>query len=384
MDTFSSSALFLNKRVAVLTSSLLPDRTALLRSFAPHSSHTRIFLSARRQGLNANVNGWDDLDVVMLKTYRHVYRFDHANGYKDETEIHVPLNIVPQLLRYRSDVVITGEFGPRTLSAIVYRALRPKTKLILWATLSQRTETTRSSLRKLVRRAILRCIDAAFVNGQDGGEYLRQLGFAKPFFFIPYVIDSSEFEGPSLVPDDGVLHLLHAGQLIERKGVYPFFKAFYHWCEQHPERRVSLRIAGVGPERERIESLSVPPNLDIKFLGFLNRQQLAQEYRSASIYIFPTLGDEWGLVVNESLAAGVPVLGSCHGLSSVELVRDGYNGWIFDPSDPSDLMAGMDRAFSTSFEELRNMGENARLSTQAWNTGAIARRMAEAIATIGA
>ncbi len=375
-------SLFLQKRIALLTSYLLPDRAALMRAFASYTTHTRIFLSSRLENHGDDIFRWADLDVAMLATYRRVHRFQHANGYKDQSEIHVPLNIITQLWRYRPDVVITGEFGVRTLWAIVYKILRPKTKLVLWATLSQRTETSRGSVRQRLRRFILKRVDAALVNATDGSEYLRQLGFAGSSFQIPYVVDPGEFEGQSIASQDGVLRLLYAGQLVERKGIYPFCVALYRSCKQHPDRKVSLRIAGAGPERERIESLDTPANMEVTFLGFLDRRQLVNEYHAASLYVFPTLGDEWGLVVNESLSAGVPVLGSCHSLAAEQLVHDGCNGWLFDPADPDELFAAINRVFSTSFEALHTMGENARASMEAWTPSVVGRRMAEAIAAI--
>ena len=53
--------------------------------------------------------------------------------------------------------------------------------------------------------------------------------------------------------------------------------------------------------------------------------------RKVGVLVFPTLADEWGLVVNEALAAGVPVLGSLYSQAVEELVRDGENGWTFRP-----------------------------------------------------
>ena len=65
-------------------------------------------------------------------------------------------------------------------------------------------------------------------------------------------------------------------------------------------------------------------------------------FAAADAFVFPTLADEWGVVVNEALAAGLPVLGSVHSQAVEELCAEGETGWIFDPGGPG-LDARCDR-----------------------------------------
>ena len=69
-----------------------------------------------------------------------------------------------------------------------------------------------------------------------------------------------------------------------------------------------LSIVGNGPELERLQSIKLPLNLEIKYEGVAPFQQLPRYYHEADIYVFPTLADEWGVVVNEAMIAGLPVL----------------------------------------------------------------------------
>jgi glycosyltransferase involved in cell wall biosynthesis len=366
-------------RVALLTNVLLPDRKALLSRFATHVRELRIFVSAMAETRDARPSGGDGLNVKVQQSLRLRYRFRHVNGYKDESEVQIPVFLFTELFRYSPDVILTGEFGARTLMAVIYGKLRPKTRMILWATLSQRTEATRGKLRTLVRRWILKRVHAAFVNGKDGEMYLRSLKYAGPVYVIPYVIDAAEFEGPSTVENDGRTHIFYAGQLNERKGIYPFFASLCDWCRAHPGRRIFFRVAGSGQELDRLQSVTLPSNLEVQFVGFLDRARLAEAYRAASFYVFPTFGDEWGLVVNEALTSGLPVLGSCHSLAATYLIQDGVNGWLFDPSTPGGLREGMDRALSVSREELLAMSANAKAGMAQWTPSIIAEKMAQAV-----
>ena len=87
---------------------------------------------------------------------------------------------------------------------------------------------------------------------------------------------------------------------------------------------------------------------------------MAAVYAQADAFVFPTCADEWGVVVNEALAAGLPVLGSIHSQAVEELCADGETGWLFDPEDASTVLAALDRALAASGEELAAMGARAR------------------------
>lgn len=367
------------QRVALLTNILLPHSLAVLEALKPLVRELRVFLSAKTEPDRHMDVHWGSLDVVVQKSIRWSRSFTNVYGYKDTTHVQIPYDTLSQLWHYRPDVLVAGQFGGRTLFATLYKTLRPKTKLIVWATLSQRTEATRGQLRIRLRKLILAKTDACITHGVDGEIYLRRLGFTRPIFFAPYVIENEKYQGTSLVPDDAVTRVLYTGQLIERKGIYPFTVELCEWCWAHPEKQVLFTVGGEGPERQRLEALSLPSNLQMKLVGHLNLDAIVLAYRNASLYVFPTLGDEWGMVVNEALSAGLPILASEHAQASLELVKDGVNGWIFDPSDRQSLAKGIDTALSANRQTLNEMSHNARTSMVPWTPQAMAERMAEGL-----
>lgn len=369
-------------RVVLLTNILLPYRVVLMKAFAPLLAEFKIFLSAKTEPDRKDKISWEGLDVTVQKSSRWTHRFRHVHAYEDMSHIHIPYDTVFQLARARPAVVISGEFGARTLLATLYCFIVRSTTLIVWATISTRTEATRGRARKLLRKLILSQVDGAFGNGKDTEEYLRGLGFRGPVFHVPYVVDNRTFEGASMVRDDNIHRLLVSGQLIDRKGILPFFRALESWARSRPHENVELFIAGDGPLRPQIETFETSPNFRVTFLGYLTQEQLAEAYHRVSICAFPTLADEWGVVVNEALCAGVPVLGSIHSQAVDELIREGYNGWRFDPTSPDSTNAGLTRALSATRETLNQMSENARESISGITPQSIARRMAKAIASL--
>ncbi len=370
------------RRVAFLTNILLPHRVALLEAFAPYTSELRMFLSAENEPDRKQPIDWKTLNVTLQHSFRWTRHFVNALGYQDVSHIQIPYDTYYQLWRYRPEIVLTHEFGVRTVFACLYRLLNRRTRLILWATLSRRTEMTRGKVRIALRRVILRMADACFVHGADGEAYLREFGYAKPVFFIPYVTDNAAYQGERLPPRDGLLRIVTIGQLIERKGLLPFTVALAEWCAEHPSEAVEFVLAGEGPEQERLEALSVPPNLTLKFLGHLGTEQVSQLYRSSSLYAFPTLGDEWGMVVNEALSAGLPVLGSIHAQACLELIQEGENGWLFDPASAADITRCLHDVLDGERSRWKWMSQRAQESMEMWTPQVIAARMASSIEAV--
>lgn len=370
-------------RVAILTNMLLQHDVRAFEALRPLVKQLRVFISAITEPDRQQQVQWGKLDIVVQRSLRWSRPFKNKHGYRDLIHLQIPYDTLAQLRTYKPDVIVSNQFGGRTLLAVLFCMLRPKTKLIVWATLSQRTEAVRGRLRMLVRKVILRRADACFVHGRDGEEYLRKLGFQGRVFRTPYVSDPAQYSGTPIGADDDVLQVLFTGQLIERKGVYLFTSALCDWCREHPERRVRLTIGGEGPERERLSQLPLPPNLQVEYLGHLDADQCVVAYRKASLYVFPTLGDEWGMVVNEALCMGLPVLASKHGQAALELVEDGYNGWLFDPQDPADLARGLNRALTAEPATLMQMSQNALKSVANVTPERTAEVRAEAIRIVG-
>jgi glycosyltransferase involved in cell wall biosynthesis len=159
---------------------------------------------------------------------------------------------------------------------------------------------------------------------------------------------------------DGGRRLLYVGQLIERKGIVPFVQGLGRWGLRHPDERVSLRIVGAGPEAARLEALRLPGNVTVDLAAPLPYERVAEMYQTADVFAFPTLADVWGLVVNEAMSSGLPVLGSRHSQAVEELVEEGVNGWTFVPDRPEAVDEALERVLGTSPEQLARMGAAAR------------------------
>lgn len=118
-----------------------------------------------------------------------------------------------------------------------------------------------------------------------------------------------------------------------------------------------LAIAGTGPEEAKLKSLV--PTIDkdaVHWLGWKDYQDLPDVYASASCFVLPSIIEPWGLVVNEAMAAGLPVLVSRACGCVPELCWRGINGYDFDPYDVGELAGLMLKMASEKEECLTLMG----------------------------
>ena len=323
---------------------------------------------------------WGDLDVVLQRTVTIGNKQRHPTGFTDQGQLHIPCDTILQLQRFAPDVVISAEMGARSLQASMYTALHRGCKLIIGAALSDHTEQGRSILRRWVRTLIVPHADALLVNGEGGRRYLRQFGVRdERMFTAPYMTDLGIFWGAEYRGDAEAYRLLYTGQLVERKGLLPFLRALRLWAQRNSSREINFTIVGDGPQKRDILSFTAPPNLKIQLCDAVQYTDLPPFYRQSGIFVLPTLSDEWGVVVNEAMAAGLPVLGSVYSQAVEELIQDGVHGWSFRPADPEAMYGAIDRALSTPPDRLNEMRTQAQAVIRRYTPTFLATRIVEAI-----
>ncbi len=371
-------------RLAFLTNVIAPYWKYIFDSLAPRYRNLRIFLSTRMESNRRWEVDWRGLDVVLQKNITLNRRWRHPKGFNEPVYVHLPLDTFAQLRRFKPDVVISNEMGLRTLLAAFYRKLHPETRLIVWAEIAQSTEQGRGRARAWLRHFLQKHVDAFVVLGGSGARYLHSLGATDgKIFRVPYTTDVSRFAAhPLQRREDQARRFLYVGQLIERKGLLPFTRALSRWAEANPDRIIEFHLAGEGPLREILLRQAVPPNLKLAFLGNIAYWDLPAIYADAGIFAFPTLADTWGVVVNEALASGLPVLGSVYSQAVEELVDDGRNGWLFRPDDAEGMYQAIDRSMHAGLETLHNMRECARATALKMTPASVANLIDDVVARI--
>ena len=348
--------------VTLLASYIPPHQLESYLAYAARFDRLSILLSTAMESHRGWSTDWGTLDVQVLKGWTFARRWKHRVGFTDAVDIHLPINAFRRLLSLSPDVVVACELGARSFVSSLYTMIHFKKPLVLWACVSEHTEQGRGLSRRIIRGWLMRRASAVIVNGASGRRYIEGLGVQPDKIFeIPYCTPVNFFDQCSLERNEGESHrLVCVGQLIERKGVERLIHQLSYWATSNPERHVELAIVGDGPLLESLKEIPLPKNLQIDFLGKKTHEELIQIYSGSGILVFPTLADEWGLVVNEAMAAGLPVLGSLYSGAVEELCHEGQTGWVFRVDHDQELLDAIDRVLNTSVERLNDMRKLAR------------------------
>lgn len=380
--------------VVLLLNIVPPYRVALFQALEREVRRLTVLVSTGMEADRSWKADWRGLDVRVSRSLTLPYRRRHPDGFGEDLSTHLSVDMLPRLFALAPDIVISAEFGARTLQACLYRCLAPlmgrRTRLLLWATVSEHSERGRGWVRTCLRRLMAKGVDGAMTNGESGARYLESIGFApERIFRIHQSTDLDRFAHPDSTARPAAearrtLRLVTVGSLIQRKGLRPFLQHLILWCTAHPDRIIEWRLIGDGPERIALETLVLPANLKLGFLGDVDYEDVPALMADADLLAFPTLADEWGLVVNEAMAAGLPVLASCRAQAAEEMVTEGENGWLFDPLDPASTDRTLSRALDTPAELRVAMGEAARLTSARFSHANTVRRIMQAIEAVSA
>ncbi len=364
-----------NIRVALLTNCLSPHTLPLCEAVSTRVGEFRAFLSAESDSFHGFPKVQAAFPVTIQRSLNALRFRRRDHGFWATNQLHIPHDTFQQLRRYRPDVILSCQFGIRTLLSTLYRLRYPNTRLFVWANVSTHTEQKRAWYRRMLRQWLVRHLDGAFVNGAEGEEYLRSLKFAGPVSSLPYTIDETLFRrSTKYVPEDGVRRLFYCGRLDPCKGVRVFCERLNAWCIAHPHSKVQFEVVGDGSEGSAIRSLRCSPNLRITVIPRMEQSRLASRYHQADLFVLPTFADEWAVVVNEAMIAGLPVLGSIYSQAVTEMVVDGACGWQFDPQSEQGTTAALDRALTCTPETLRSMSANAGRRMELFSPSHVATR----------
>jgi len=122
------------------------------------------------------------------------------------------------------------------------------------------------------------------------------------------------------------------GRLVPRKGTDVLLRAFAALKPDMPD--AGLLLVGYGPEEAHLKELASALHVDdVHFTGHVHLQDLPGYYACADVFVLPSWGEPWGLVINEAMAAGLPVIATDQVGASVDLIRDGVNGYVVPACD---------------------------------------------------
>jgi glycosyltransferase involved in cell wall biosynthesis len=249
---------------------------------------------------------------------------------------------------------------------------------------SSRQDEPRTWWREGIKRHIVGLYSAALVGGQRHVEYLAELGMPGERVFTGYdVVDNdyfrqkaeevrsrrSEIRQKYALPEN---YFLASARFVEKKNLPKLIQTYGEYrrrssafAKATADKEIAakvpwdLMVLGDGPLRETLNSQLSTLNLNehVHLPGFEPYDELPVYYALANAFVHASTTEQWGLVVNEAIASGLPVIVSDRCGCAPELVNG--NGFTFDPTNEDELATRLLEVASLSDQERKHLGENS-------------------------
>ena len=322
------------QKVVLLTNQISPYRVRVYERLAQHVKLTIVHgrMEANR-GWSQGVVAGAECRPVAGWTIPYIKR--GKREARDQGFFHVEPGYFAELLRIRPDAIVSAEIGFRTAMALLYGAVFQVPVWVWWGG-TLHTEHEIGILRRAVRRLAARGVLHWISYGCSSTEYLQHLGVPRSRIVqIQNCVDETMFSKAAVAEDrpDPEPLVLHVGRLIARKGVLGFLEAVAR-CQRRG-LKFSTWLVGSGPDEAKLQARAQQLEVrDVTFIPAQSAESMGSFYRSAQVLAFPTLADVWGLVANEAILCGVPVICSKFAGCAQELFDADA---IFDPLDDADF-----------------------------------------------
>jgi 1,2-diacylglycerol 3-alpha-glucosyltransferase len=293
-------------------------------------------------------------------------------------------------------VVVTTSFRPFIMLSAARWARSRNRRTVLFFETTPWDRRRRAFVEVVKRWTLKRYYHAAFAGGQVHRDYLKQLGMPTHRIWQPYdVVDNDYFAvNAALVradrgrwrktlglPDH---YFLYVGRFSPEKNLLRLLEA-YGLYRASCSAGWSLVLVGDGPQRCELERFVSRNGLEgVSFKRFAHIEELPAYYALAGCFVLPSTVDPWGLVVNEAMACGLPVIVSKLCGCVPELVHEGKNGFHCNPHETGAIAMLLGRMAALETDSLQHMGEISRKIVSEFTPGIWANNLALCITTVAA
>ena len=339
----------MSRRLVILTEIIAPYRIPVFNALARHA------------GLDLHVIFLAETDETLRqwRVYKDEIFFSHQvlpswRWRAGKNSFLINRGLWSALNKVSPEVIICGGYNYAASWESLLWARRHRVPFVLWSESNGHDTRGGRAWVESLKTYFLRHCDRFVVPGKASFEYLKTLGSpAESILTAPNAVDNSLFAAQA---ENTRLHapefreklglpfrfILFVGRLVPEKGVFDLLDA-YAKLESSLRSEVGLVFAGDGASKEELTQRAkrIGPGA-VYFPGFVQREDLAGLYALAETLVLPTHSDPWGLVVNEAIACGLPIIVSSVAGCSGDLVEDGWNGYVVPPRDAEKLSVAID------------------------------------------
>ncbi len=278
--------------------------------------------------------------------------------------------LLKKIRKYNPDVILTSGYNDLALDLIVFLN-KIKGKKTIFQTDTTYFDKQRSLLKEFFKRNLLKIFDYAFCVGTAQINYLKTLNFniERIFKVSWYAVDSEQILATfsesfakriNTIEKLNLMNknFIYAGRLSAEKNLKTLISVFKE-VKNNGGKDWGLIIVGDGADREELEKIVRVQNIpNVFFAGGVFWKDVPKYYALSDVFILPSLSEPWGLVVNEAMICGLPVIVSKKA-GSAELIKENENGFIFNPNDKSGLISIMLK-FTNNEVDAKKMSESSK------------------------
>lgn len=284
-------------------------------------------------------------------------------------------------------VNLTGYYDPAQLALLAYCKLRGIRTVL--SNESTAADHARRGWRERLKGQIVRQFDGFFCFGTPSVRYVLALG-ARPEQILTHraaVVDDEtirkNYEAASGAGIDrqregfSPRNVVYVGRLSSEKNLSGLLNAFAAARREAAQGHTwGLLVRGEGPLQADLEAQARQLGLDsVRFLSGVAWHEVPATLALGDVFVLPSWSEPWGLVVNEAMVCGLPVLVSERCGCAIDLVRDGENGYAFPPDDEARFAHLLRTMMDEPETTLKTMGEASRRLVRAFSLPLVANEM---------
>jgi 1,2-diacylglycerol 3-alpha-glucosyltransferase len=335
-----------DRRVAIVFSRFGPYHLARLRGAAAVLARVDVELVAIAVAGTDKVYAWDRVDDPTVCATRVLFP---DRPYEDISATALARALRTCLTEINPlTVALPGWAFTEARSGLSW-CRRNRRPAILMSESSQE-DHVRVWVREAFKQHLVRRFSAALVGGRRHRDYARQLGMPRAAIFRGYdAVDNDYFaagaerirrsaEAERKARGLPARYLLTSSRFIAKKNIDGLLRGYAKYVAQ-ASAPLDLVVCGDGEHRDHLHRLAKALHLDarVHWPGFVQYPDLPAYYALADAFILASTTEPWGLVVNEAMASGLPVLVSNKCGCAPDLVREGENGFTFNPHHVDDI-----------------------------------------------
>ena len=265
--------------------------------------------------------------------------FDYISlgGQKALNKLYITCKVIRN--NYYEELIVTGVNDWISWLCIFLSPVRKNATVVE----SSYHEATISGIRGFLKSIFFKRISVTYASGKSQEKLARLHKFNGKIIITKGVGVFNVVKQPQYIPSKKVENFIYVGRLSSEKNLKFLITVF------NKLPNYNLHIVGYGPEELELRDLSKE---NVKFHGAVDNKSLFVLYQSCDVFILPSQKEPWGLVVEEALNNGLPVLVSNKVGCAEEIVQENYNGLVFDYSSESSLLAKIERIVDPDFYNL--------------------------------